>query len=207
MITIVIPTKGDRGYLNEALDSIADQTFKDYEILIQKSNGSAGYNINKGIERAKGKYICYLCDDDLLTPNSLKVRWEFMEANNYDFIHSKGFKLLPNGNTVHYGLTNPYAEFNSILKENGVMGGSTMYRTDVLLSNPFDEGLTTAEEWELHLRLLSKNYKLGYLDKYCYLYRLHPLQKSIGNKSPEYQARRNEVKKQIRERYAKKTIL
>ena len=206
-VTVIVPYKEDRGFLNEALESLEAQTLKDFELILSQSDNTAGYNMNRGIEKANGKYVCYLCDDDLLTPDSLQVRFEFMEANNFDFIHSKGYKLHSNGTTSHYDLTNPYAEFNSVLMNNGIMGGSTMYKTDVLLSNPFDENLTTAEEWELHLRLLSKDYKLGYLDKYTYLYRIWSGQKSIGNRSNEYQAKRNIVKEQIRMYYAKKNIL
>ena len=201
MVSIVIPYKEDRGYLGEALNSIHSQTYKDFEILPEPSDNSVGYNMNQGIKKAKGKYICYLCDDDLLTKNSLKDRVEFMEANEYDFIHSYGSYYFDNGNIKPYGLTNPYAQFNSILKENGIMGGSTFYKTEILKENPLNEQLQTAEEWELHLRLLTKGYKLGFLDKHTYLYRRWHGQKSIGNLSPEYQAQRDKVKEEIRRWY------
>lgn len=199
--------KEDRGFLNEALESLDAQTFQDFELILSQSDNTGGYNINRGIEKAKGKYICYLCDDDMLTPDSLRVRFNFMEANEYDFSHSNGFKLFSNGSTAPYDLTNPYAEFNSVLKNNGIMGGSTIYRTDMLKDNLFDENLTTAEEWELHLRLLVKGMKMGYLNKFTYIYRIWSGQKSIGNRSNEYQSKRNVVKEQIRMYYSKKNML
>ena len=206
-ISVIVPYKEDRGFLNEALESLDAQTLQDFELILSQSNNSAGYNMNRGIEKANGKYIIYLCDDDLLTPDSLRLRYNFMEANDLDFMHSKGYRLHSNGTTSHYDLTNPYAEFNSILLNNGIMGGSTFYRAEMLKNNLMDESLTTGEEWELHLRLLSKDYKLGYLDKYTYIYRIWSGQKSIGNRSNEYQAKRNIVKEQIRMYYAKKNIL
>lgn len=200
-ISVIIPFNQDRGYLNAAIQSLLSQTFKDYELILSNDNVTVGVNINRGIKKAEGKYICYLCDDDLLTPNSLKTRFEFMEANNFDFIHSRGQKLFKDGTLKDYNLTNPYAQFNSVLHDNGIMGGSTMYRADMLKDNPFDEELTTAEEWELHLRLLSSGYKLGFLDSITYVYRIHTYQKSIGSTSPAYQEERQKIKDSIRSRF------
>ena len=200
-VSVIIPFNKDRGYLNAAIESLLSQTFKDYELILSESDNTAGVNMNRGIKKADGKYICYLCEDDLLTPNSLKARFDFMEANDFDFIHSKGQKLYEDGALKEYSLTNPYAQFNSVSHDNGIMGGSTMYRADILKDNLFDEELTTAEEWELHLRLLSLGYKLGYLDSFTYIYRMHYKQKSIGNLSTEYQAKRDKIKEQIRSRF------
>lgn len=200
-VSVIIPYNQDRGYLNAAIESLLSQTLKDYELILSNSDNLAGVNMNRGIKKAEGKYICYLCDDDLLTPNSLMSRVEFMESNNFDFIHSKGYKLFENGVKKQYGLTNPYAQFNSVLHDNGIMGGSTMYRADMLKDNLWDESLWTCGEWELHLRLLSSGYKLGFLDSFTYIYRIHSEQKSIGNLSAEYQAKRNKVKDEIRCRF------
>ena len=202
MISIVIPFKEDRGYLLEALESVWNQTYKDYEILIQYSANSSGYNMNQGIKRAKGKYIIYLCEDDLLTTESLQDRFDFMEANDFDIIHSRGFHLYPDGRTKPYGMTNPYTQFNSCLVSNGIMGGSTMYRAEMLKKEGWDD-IWTACEWSTHLKLLHKGYKLGFLDKFTYLYRRHSGQKSIGNMSNEYQAKREKTKEEIRCQYTK----
>lgn len=201
MISVIVPYKEDRGYLDHALESLDAQTSQDYELILSQSDNSAGYNFNRGVEKAKGEFVVYLCDDDLLINNSLEIRQKFMRKSKVDFMHAKGYKLLQDTRLVEYGLTNPYAQFNEVLKNNGILGGSTMYRTEVLKQNLMDESLTTAEEWELHLRLLSKGYKLGFLNEFVYIYRIHSQQKSIGNMSPAYQEKRNEVKEMIRSWY------
>lgn len=203
MVSIIIPYKEDRGYLKEAEASIKAQTYTDYEVIKCSSNARVGVNINTGIKLAKGKFICYLCDDDLLTPNSLKDRVEFLESTDFDFIHSRGKYQYPHHQS-EYKLINTNVTFDSCLLSNGIMGGSTMYKTEILKKNLFNESLWTAEEWELHLRLLSKGYKLGFLDKVTYLYRVHSEQKSIGNQSSAYQDMRNEVKRTIRSWYLNK---
>ena len=200
MVSIIIPYKEDRGYLDEALDSINQQTYKDFEIILSQSEASVGINLNKGIKKAKGEFVCYLCDDDLLTPNSLKDRVEAFN-DDIDFIHSRGFMLWTDGNITEYRLTNPYAQFNSVLENNGIMGGSTMYRRELFDTYQFNEELWTAEEWDFHLQLLSNNKKLHFVDTFSYIYRRHYRQKSIGNISSDYQAKRDKVKEEIKSWY------
>lgn len=199
-VSVIIAYKKDRGFLNEAIESVENQNYNDLELILSQSNNSVGHNINEGVKRCSGEFICFLSDDDLLPTDSIQDRVNGMK--DFDFIHSRGIQLFPNNTTKPYNLTNPNANFKSILESNGVMGNSTMYKAEVLKNNPFDEMLWTAEEWEYHLRLLVNGYKLGFLDKYTYIYRRHAEQKSIGNLSPEYQRKRNEVKQHIRNLYS-----
>ncbi len=196
VVSIIIPYNKDRGYLNEAIKSVQDQTYTDFELILSHSNAPVSTNCNKGIKKATGDLITFLSEDDLLTPYSIENRVNGM--GTFDFIHSKGmyYPYLK-----EYGLTNPNITFESCLENNGIMGGSTMYRAEMLKENLFDESLETAEEWELHLRLLTKGYKLGFIDKFTYLYRRHNKQKSIGNLSHEYQQKRQQTKDLIRRRY------
>lgn len=200
MVSVIVPYKTDRGYLGEALNSIHQQTYKDYEIILSQSDNTVGVNINEGIKKAKGKYICYLCDDDMLTQNSLKDRVEFLDQNNFDFIHTYAY-WYQDGKTNHYGLTNPYTQFNSVLESNGIHGGTVMYKREIFEKHLYNEELTTGEEWEFHLRILKDGYRLGFCDTYSYLYRRHSEQKSIGNLSTEYQSKRDIIKQQIRSWY------
>jgi len=201
-VSVIIPYKEDRGYLGEALNSIHQQTYKNVELILSQSDNTAGYNMNRGIEKATGDLICYLCDDDLLTKNSIQDRVDyFLEYPNTDFVHGRGWKLLQNGSKYEYKLNDSRTTFKSCLINNGIMGGSTMYRKELLEEFKFDEELWTCEEWELHLRMLKAGKKLSFVGKFCYIYRIHPLQKSIGNRSFEYQSKRDKVKDEIRNKY------
>ena len=77
-----------------------------------------------------------------------------------------------------------------------------MYRRSVFEEiGLFNESLWTGEEYELNLRALSHGFKIGYVDKVLYYYRLHQEQKSIGNKSKAYQDMRKEQITTIRSWY------
>ena len=199
LISVIIPYNIDRGYLGEALNSIHQQTYKDFEIILSHSEHSGGYNMNRGIEKAKGEYLKYLCEDDILTPNCLKDSLDAIQG--FDFIHGRGVNLHQNGVETPYTMTNPYAQLSSMLEQNGINGGTTLYRTEIFNKVKWDEELFTGGEYDFNLKLLSLGYKLGFCDKVLYKYRRHDLQKSLGNTSFEYQNARAEQIEMIRNRY------
>jgi glycosyltransferase involved in cell wall biosynthesis len=178
LVSIIIPYSIDRGYLQQAIESVKKQTYSNIELLIQNDNVNVSTNINNGIKRAKGLYIKYLCEDDYLTPNSIADSVEAIQG--YDFIHGVA-------NNVHTNIVQVQVPrfkqptFNDMIYNNVIHGGTLMFRKDILDAvNGFDESLTCAEEYDLNLRLLDAGYKLGYTDKILYNYRRHDGQKSLG---------------------------
>jgi glycosyltransferase involved in cell wall biosynthesis len=80
----VIPshqTENTAYFLARLFDSIAKQTFRDYEIIIAQE-GTCGGNLNAGIKRAKGEIIKIICQDDWFAhENSLKDIVENFKGN------------------------------------------------------------------------------------------------------------------------------
>ncbi len=74
-ISIVVPFHNipeTAGFLARLFDSIARQSFTDYEIIAVQE-GSCGTNLNIGIKKAKGELIKIMCQDDWFAhENSLK---------------------------------------------------------------------------------------------------------------------------------------
>jgi len=128
LVSICIPTYNRPDFLLKALDSCFKQTYKNYEIVITdnssdnrtkqailalKNNKIRYYknshnigsfkNLQKTASLAKGKYIKFLLDDDLLHPECLKRMVSVME--NYpsvgvvmaplDIVDSQGNKTKP----------------------------------------------------------------------------------------------------------------
>jgi GT2 family glycosyltransferase len=178
LVTIIIPYSVDRGYLQQAIESVMNQSYTNIELLIQNDNVNVSTNINNGIKRAKGEYIKYLCEDDWLPINSIEDSLKAIQG--YDFIHGNAFNVK--GNLIEKQqprLKNP--SLNEMLLVNVIHGGTLMYHKSVFDKvGLFDESLTCAEEYEFNLRCLSKGLKLGYCDSYLYNYRRHSTQKSLG---------------------------
>ena len=121
LISVVIPTYNRFDYLLNAVKSVENQTYKNYEIIIinDGSDDERYYNyefsqdiklitleknsINKnnfqgpgavrnhGINNANGKYIAFLDDDDIWMKEKLEIQLKTMENNNIRFSSTEGY--------------------------------------------------------------------------------------------------------------------
>ena len=105
LVSIIMNCRNCGTYLREALDSVYQQTFKDYDIIfwdnqstddsgkIAQSYGEPlkyfrgeeflplGAARNKAIEKASGKYIAFLDCDDIWLPEKLEKQVALLESN------------------------------------------------------------------------------------------------------------------------------
>ncbi len=204
-VSIIIPCKGNRGFLAQAIESAKRQFYSNTEIILSQSGKGVSFNLNKGIKKATGDFIKYLCDDDTLPADSISESVKAIQSGDYDFIHGMAYNFYekPEFSCFHTpGCKNPTLQ--DLMAKNHIHGGTLMYRRDVFERfGMFDETLWTAEEFEFNLRLLSMGARIGYCDHILYNYRIHPGQKSIGNKDAEHRARRSAAIREIKSRYRK----
>lgn len=80
LLSILIPTLESRGnMLSKCLDSLNHKDYKDkVEILLEFDNKecSIGEKRNLLLNRAKGDYVCFIDDDDIVSKNYLKNIFE-----------------------------------------------------------------------------------------------------------------------------------
>jgi glycosyltransferase involved in cell wall biosynthesis len=199
-VSIIIPYKEDRGYLDKAIESVEKQSYKNIELILSQSENGGAYNFNNGVRKATGDLIKYLCDDDMLTINSVKDSVMAMQDN--DFIHGNAINIFPNGQHSVHRPNVCVPTLGLMLVQNRIHGGTLMYRADVFERFGFmDESLWTGEEYDFNLKILSKGAKIGYCDAWLYYYRRHEKQKSLGNLDPEYQQARRAQIETIKNRY------
>ena len=112
-VSIIMPYYNAANYISETVDSIINQTYKDWELIIvddcspnpetgevlvrvaasdsrikilkTEKNGGAGIARNIGIEAAQGRYIAFCDSDDWWYPTKLEEQLQFMVDNNYEF--------------------------------------------------------------------------------------------------------------------------
>jgi len=195
-VSVIIPFRNDRDWLNQAINSVEKQTYPNIELIISQGNYNVSTNLNKGIEKSTGDFIKYLCDDDILPTDSIEKSLTGFKYPITKFIHgnaicfrgeivSTGYKHEPI--VKHINLTN-------MLYRNQVHGTTLMYKREVFENyGMFNESLWTGEEYEFNLRLLYNNVKCGYVDEVLAFYRMHIKQKSIGISDKEYQRKRTEA--------------
>lgn len=124
--TVAISAYNIENYVKRAIDSVLNQTFKNYELLViddcstdstmevikqivgqeakilqtKKNSGTAAASRNIAIENAKGEYLLFLDgDDELYSNETLKEIDEHIKENKYDIIYL-GYENV--GHTENY---------------------------------------------------------------------------------------------------------
>lgn len=196
LVTVIIPYKIDRGWLRDAVASVP----KNCQLLLSQGEGNWPANFNKALAKAEGKYIKYLHEDDMLTPNSIDDSVQALEKQNADFIHGNAIELhMSTERQTQWKAKKENPTFKEMLENNYIHSASLMYRKSVFDKvGGFDETLNTAEEYEFNLRCLKAGLKLGFCDSNLAIYRRHPAQKvrvvSAAAKNKEREEVRNYYK-------------
>ena len=103
-VTIIIPTYNRAHLVHEAIDSVLDQTFTDFELLVvddgstdntadvvqgyrdprlrylAQSNQGAAAALNAGLRAAQGEYLAFLDSDDLFHVDKLERQVRFLDG-------------------------------------------------------------------------------------------------------------------------------
>ena len=111
-VSVIIPTYNRETYLEQGIQSVINQSFRNFEILVidvgslnnyaeaicnkyknciyvYKENGGLSSARNYGIKNAKGAYIAFLDDDDYWRSDKLEKQVSVLENNNeVDCVHS-----------------------------------------------------------------------------------------------------------------------
>jgi len=205
-VSIIIPFKEDRGYLKEAIKSVENQSYSNIELILSQSNQGVSYNLNRGIEKATGDFVKYLCDDDRLPERSIEFSVAAFKEQGFQrvvhFIHGNAINFFPDGKTESWFPSVHEPNLFEMLRNNQIHGGTLMYKRSVFdRFGLFNECLWTGEEYEFNLRILSKGAVIGYCDEFLYEYRRHSGQKSLGNMARDYQTKRRIAIEDIKNMY------
>lgn len=182
-VSICVRTYNRKAYLRKTLESIRDQTYQNYEIVIvddgstdgteemirqlpykltyfwQKNAGVAA-TANRAIHLAKGKYIASIDSDDLLMPDAIERMVRVMENESEDVI-VYGPYLRIDENGVLYGkskekLHSGYVTRYLFQRVFIYLSGSMFPKSVLQKVGSYDESLRIGEDYDLWLRLSLK---------------------------------------------------
>lgn len=158
-VSVIVPVYKVEQYVKICVDSILNQTFQDFEIILvddaspdksfelcqklygdndkvkfvrHEKNLGLGPTRNTGIKNARGKYVYFVDSDDFILPNTLERFYTVAEKNNAQVVHVTGW----------YELTQDEPE--PILKENLKLVGDGYNQEGFL---PFDVPYRLEEHW------------------------------------------------------------
>lgn len=128
LVSIITPNYNCEKYISETIDSVLNQTYKNWEMIVvddcssdssikiiedyikkdsriklikMEKNSGAALCRNRAIEISKGKYLAYLDSDDLWLEKKLEKQISYMEKENIDFTYSEYTHIDENGNSLN----------------------------------------------------------------------------------------------------------
>ncbi|MBF0276032.1 MAG: glycosyltransferase family 2 protein, partial [Nitrospinae bacterium] len=131
LVSVVIPAYNGAKYIKEAIESVLLQSYKKLEVLVcddastdntgeivqsiqderlnylrfEKNTGLSG-NLNRGIKKARGEYVCWFNQDDIFLQDKVQFQVEeFQKDPNVGAVFCQKQDIDVNGNILN--LINP----------------------------------------------------------------------------------------------------
>lgn len=205
-ISLIMSVYNGEDYLAEAIESVINQTFTDWELIVindcsTDSTGEilSGYaaqdsrvkvhtnevnlrlpsSLNKALSLAEGKYIARMDADDICLPDRLEKQYDFMEKNPEIALSSCRFMTLKNG-VISSGGCGGKNDADSIktllLVTNPILHPGIIAKAQVIKELGYDKTFTCTEDMELWTRFIMSGHKVEILSEYLMIYRLHDKQ-------------------------------
>ena len=201
-ISVIMAVHNTEKYLTEAIDSILNQTFRNFEFIIINDvstdnslkiikrymkndkriklinnikNVGPAISRNNGLRIAKGKYIAIMDSDDISLPKRFEIQYDFLQKNTDIFlIGGQIIRIDEHGSYI--------SKSNLILDERLI---KEKLRREVCIFHPTimfrNEGIHLyrkkfiyAQDYDFYLRLLSKNKRILNIPRILVKYRISP---------------------------------
>ena len=186
LVSIIIPYYRKKLFFEKTIDSIKNQTYKNFEIIliyddnnrsdllfvkkvlrkiknkkiiVNKKNLGVGISRNRGINKSKGKFLSFIDADDVWSRNKLKKQIKFMEKNSLDFSYSDYSIINEKGILIKKIKSPKTIKFKNLLFSCDIALSSVTIKSNLLKNEKFSN-IKTKEDYLLWLKLSQKNIKM-----------------------------------------------
>ena len=200
LTSVIIPVKNAGKFVGDAIQSILDQTYKNWEMIVvddgsadetgkilkkfakkdkritvvtHKESKGIGASLNLALTKAKGKYIARMDGDDISLLNRLTTQVAFLQKNpKIVAIGGQAEMIDGEGEIFAYKHfpTNPKTLREMIMWMVPIQHPIMMVRASAYKKCRYDESYPTAEDVEMFMQLL-KYGEFGNVPEVVYQYR------------------------------------
>ena len=194
-VSIILPTYNGAKFIERALTSITAQTFEDFELIVvddcstdetnsilqkyesrdsrlrvirNSNNLRLPASLNIGHKRAKGKFITWTSDDNILKPEFLFELVNKLKEKKVDIIFSDFEIINENDEFIRFFKAGPV----EILPFCNPIGASFLYKKEVFEYLEYNETLHGIEDYDFWMRAVLK-FKFSHSTNPVYKYRVH----------------------------------
>ncbi|BBD54714.1 glycosyltransferase [Planktothrix agardhii] len=182
LISVVIPVYNGAKTIQQTINSVLNQTFKDWELIIiddgsqdstvkiireiedsririfSYDNGGLSLSRNRGIHHAQGEYITFLDADDLWTSDKLEAQFQALEEHPEAAVaYSWTDYIDQSSQFLHSGrhITMNGDVYQHLLVNNFLENGSNpLIRKQALNQvGGFDSSINSVADWDMWVRL------------------------------------------------------
>jgi glycosyltransferase involved in cell wall biosynthesis len=185
LVSVIIPVFNRSTLVREAVDSVLNQTFNDFELIVVDDGSTDGIHTvlqrygdkliyikqdnkgvsaarNRGIAQAKGEFLAFLDSDDLWMPEKLSVQVEFFRKNQEYMICQTEEIWIRNGKRVNPKKRHKKPSgmiFEPSLSLCLVSPSAVMIKKELFQEvGLFDETFPACEDYDLWLRISYKHF-------------------------------------------------
>ena len=201
-VSILMPVYNAEPYLSEAIQSMLNQTYADFELIIlddcstdrsaevvqtfsdarivyhrNEVNSGLANNLNTGLKLATGKYIARMDGDDISLPHRLQTQVDFLESHPDIDLCSCAMQMFGADNQLWIRDRYPEQVKITMMFYSAVLHASSVFRRDVFEKNNlyYKQETFPAEDYDLWARA-AFFCRMVNLPDVMYLYRMHRTQ-------------------------------
>jgi glycosyltransferase involved in cell wall biosynthesis len=191
-ISVIVTTHDRPSLLQRALTSLLSQNFLDFEIVLCSDTGESETKLvaaqhlrnqdvflcipgirgpaesrNLGIKLSRGKWVCFLDDDDSFEPDYFNNISQFLSDNN-NLYHCNYFEVIESrlenkcSQIDLISRSNPNIHQDNILIGNYIPNNTIFVSSNIAKNTFFDPHFESHEDWDWLISLRCK-YKLNFI--------------------------------------------
>ena len=183
LVSIIMPAYNAEKYIGQAILSVQNQTFPNWELLIVDDfstdntveivndacakdsriiftqlikNSGTGVARNTALQIAKGRYIAFLDADDLWRADKLEKQLDYMQNNNYAFCFSYYDLINSEGFEIGKQVTAPTEiTFSKLFVANWIGNLTAIYDSEIVGKMTIASA-RKRQDWTLWLKIILK---------------------------------------------------
>lgn len=197
-ISVIMPVHNAEKFVGQAIQSILNQSFTNFEFLIidddssdnsleiiksfndsrihlfENSKNGIAYQLNFGISKAKSDFIARMDADDISHPNRLGEQLDYIKLNKDLAVIGTNCFIIDSDNLIREKRKYPENHFdilNSMPIEQTISHPSVLMRKDIFKYGSYESEYEPVEDHRFFLKLLDKGFKFHNLQKFLLFYR------------------------------------